>query len=95
MLDLGAAKDVRQVKVTLAGTPTTLQLRAAPADATTAPTGSVDDYRLVKTATATGTTATFKLDTPIRSRFLLVGLTSVPAVPGGYEGKVAEIQVLG
>ncbi len=95
VLDLGAAKDVRQVKVTLVGTPTTLQLRAAPPSATTAPTTSADDYRLVKTATATGTTATFTLDTPIRSRFLLVWLTSVPAVPGGYEGKVAEIQVLG
>ena len=29
------------------------------------------------------------------TRFLLVWLTSVPKVPGGYQGKVAEIQVFG
>jgi len=95
VLDLGAAKDVGEVKVRLVGSPTSLQLRAAPADATTAPTGSADDYTLVKSVTATGTTATFTLDQPVKTRFLLVWLTSVPKVPGGYEGKVAEIQVLG
>ncbi len=95
VLDLGAPKDVGQVKVTLVGAPTTLQLRAAPASASSAPTGSVNQYTLLKTATATGTTATFALDQPAKTRFLLVWLTSVPKVPGGYEGKVAEIQVLG
>ena len=39
--------------------------------------------------------ATFTLDTPVTTRFLLVWLTSVPAVTGGYQGKVAEIQVFG
>ena len=39
--------------------------------------------------------ATFTLPKPVTTQFLLVWLTSVPKVPGGYQGKVAEIQVLG
>ena len=95
VLDLGAATDVERVVVTLQGAPTTLEVRAAPANATVAPTVSVDDYRLLDTMTATGTTATTVLDEPVHTRFLLVWLTSVPAVTGGFEGRVAEIQVLG
>lgn len=95
VLDLGAARDVSEVKVTLVGTPTTLQLRAALPTATSAPTASYTDYTLLKTVKATGTTATVVLDKPAHTRFLLVWLTSVPQVTGGYEGKVAEIQVLG
>lgn len=100
VLDLGEPTPVSSVQVTLIGSPTTLQLRAAPAGATVPPTASADDYRLVQTRTAAGTTAadttaTFTLDTPVNTRFLLVWLTSVPPVTGGFEGKVAEIQVLG
>jgi murein biosynthesis integral membrane protein MurJ len=95
VLDLGTAQPVQQVKVTLIGTPTSLQLRAAPAGASTAPTASAAAYPLVATLTDAGTHATFTLENPVTTRFVLVWLTSLPAVPGGFEGKVAEIQVLG
>ena len=95
VLDLGTATDVRMVKVTLVGSPTSLQLRAAPAGATTAPTGSATAYSLVSTLKGAGPQATFTLRQPVTTRFLLVWLTSVPKVSGGYQGKVAEIQVLG
>ena len=72
-----------------------LEIRAAPETATVAPTGSVSDYALVGTASGVGTKATIALDKPVTTRFLLVWLTSVPPVTGGYQGKVAEIQVLG
>jgi len=95
VLDLGGAREVRAVKVTLVGSPTTLELRAAPAKAATAPTASANDYPLVSTLSDVGTHATFSLPQPVTTQFLLVWLTSLPQVPGGYQGKVAEIQVLG
>ncbi len=96
ILDLGQATDVTSVDVTLQGEPTSLQLRAAPGSATTAPTGSVDDYGLLKTITDAGTDARFALDQPVRTRFLLVWLTSIPPNGGdGYRGRVADIKVLG
>jgi putative peptidoglycan lipid II flippase len=95
VLDLGSVKTVGEVKVTFVGTPNSLELRAAPASAATAPTASFNDYRLVGALKGVGTTATFRLQKPVRTRFLLVWLKSVPRVPGGYEGKVAEIQVFG
>ncbi|MEJ7628295.1 MAG: murein biosynthesis integral membrane protein MurJ [Nocardioidaceae bacterium] len=95
VLDLGSAKQVSKVKVTLVGTSTSLELRAAPADATTAPSGSVADYPVVSPKTAAGTDAAFSLPQPVKTRFLLVWLTSLPRVTGGYQGEVAEIQVLG
>ena len=76
-------------------TPTPLPLRAAPPSATVAPTGSLADYSVLSTLTGAGTQATFSLQQPVTTRFLLVWLTSVPKVTDGYQGKVAEIQVLG
>ncbi len=95
ILDLGSAKSVSEVKVLLVGSPTSLEIRAAPETATVAPSGSVSDYAVVGTASGVGTKATIALDKPVTTRFLLVWLTSVPPVTGGYQGKVAEIQVLG
>ncbi len=95
VLDLGSAKRVSQVKVTLIGTPTSLELRAAPATATTMPTVSAAAYPKVATLDDAGTEANFTLAKPVTTRFVLVWLTSVPKVIGGYQGKVAEIQVLG
>jgi hypothetical protein len=95
VLDLGAAHQVSRVKVTLVGSPTSLELRAAPPDAAVAPTGSLDDYPVAATITDAGEQATFTLDKPVTTRFLLVWLTRIPEVPTGFQGKVAEIQVLG
>jgi putative peptidoglycan lipid II flippase len=95
VLDLGSAKPVREVKVTLEGVPTNLELRAAPASATTAPSTSAAEYTKVAAVNHAGTLATFTLHKPVTTRFLLVWLTSLPKVTGGYQGKVAEIQVFG
>jgi putative peptidoglycan lipid II flippase len=95
VLDLGSAQTVSQVKLTLVGTPTSLQIRAAPPGATTAPASSADEYALVGSARNAGTKVTVDLQRAVHTRFLLVWLTSLPPVTGGFEGKVAEIQVLG
>ncbi len=95
MLDLGSAQEVRSARVTLVGTPTSVELRAAPANATTAPTASAAAYAPISTLTHVGTQGVFTLKQPVTTRFLLVWITSMPKVPTGYQGKVAEIQVLG
>jgi hypothetical protein len=94
VLDLGSAQEVRGARVTLIGTPTSLQLRAAPEDATRAPL-LAPGYTTVSTLTDAGTQGVFTLEEPVTTRYLLVWITSMPKVPTGYQGKVAEIQVFG
>ena len=80
----------------LDGQGTNLELRAAPESAATAPTGSAEDYRLLEAIEDAGSTATFALDQPVRTRFLLVWLTSLPPETSTtYRGKVADVEVLG
>ncbi|MGH3473175.1 MAG: protein kinase family protein [Nocardioidaceae bacterium] len=94
ILDLGSAQTVGLVDLTLVGSPTTVELRAAPAAATSAPSKSADQYQLLKTVDATGSSARFDLAQPVQTRYLLVWLTSLPKDPAGsYRGQVAEIRV--
>jgi serine/threonine protein kinase len=96
IVDLGRVQDVSKVDVTLQGEPTNLELRAAPARAHTAPTESADDYPVVDQLTGAGANATFELDEPVRTRFLLVWLTKLPQVSTGeFTGRIAEIKVFG
>jgi putative peptidoglycan lipid II flippase len=95
IVDLGRTQDVSKVDVRLVGSPTDLELRAAPPAATTAPTGSVDDYSLVQKITDAGTLATFEPAQPVRTRFLLVWLTKLPEETDGFKGQIAEIKAYG
>lgn len=89
MVDLGEAVEVSDVRLTMIGAGTDLELRAAP-DAQTAPTG-LDQTEVVASAAGAGTQVTLAPDAPVTTRFLLVWLTELPAVDGGYRGQVAEI----
>jgi putative peptidoglycan lipid II flippase len=96
VLDLGANHNVSRVDVMLTGSPTNLQLRAAPASASVAPASSAHQYRLVASRKDAGTSVAFHLRQPVSTRFLLVWLTSLP--PDGanaYRGGVSEIKVFG
>jgi putative peptidoglycan lipid II flippase len=97
VLDLGAVHTVTQVDVSLEGTGTSLELRAAPEDSTSYPTDSADEYDLIKSLAGQGSRATFDLsDDPVTTRYLLVWLTSLPQVSAGkYDGAVSEIKVSG
>ncbi len=96
VVDLGKAKAVHKVTIRLDGSPTSLQVRAAPADATAMPDNSAHQYRMVQTFTDAGTTVTVTPKKPIQTRYLLVWLTKLPQDgPGKYLGRVAEIQVFG
>lgn len=96
LLDIGQLKQVSAVKVGLQGAGTDLELRAAPETLAAAPSGSADDYTVVGSVEGAGDRADFDLDIPVKTRFLLVWLTSLPAEDAGhYRGRVSDIQVLG
>jgi hypothetical protein len=91
-VDLGSQVPVSAVRLTLQGEPTSVKLLAAPQGAG-APT-SIDGLRTVAAQEGAGTKLTLRPDKPVTTRYLVVWLTSLPPVPGGYKGKVAEITVL-
>ncbi|RYU10228.1 protein kinase family protein [Nocardioides iriomotensis] len=91
LVDLGKAVDVSDVQLTLIGQGTDVELRAAPgADA--APTALAQTERVAAAAGA-GTDVTLAPKQAVKTRFLLVWLTDLPTVDGGYRGEVAEIGV--
>lgn len=91
LVDLGKPMKVGEVRLTLIGSPTSLQILAAP-DATTEPT-STDGLAKVASASAADTDVDLKLDKSTTTRWLAVWLTSLPPVPGGFKGQVAEVTV--
>jgi hypothetical protein len=91
MVDLGKPVDVADVRLTLLGAGTELELRAAPgADA--APT-ALAQTRRVAAQSGAGTEVTLAPRQPVTTRYLLIWLTDLPPVEGGYRGQVAEITV--
>jgi len=92
LVDLGRATRVRDVRVTLLGRPTSLDVLAAAPGARTAPT-SRDGLVKVGSVDAAGATAEVTPDRAVSTRWLVVWLTSLPPADGGYQGRVAEISV--
>ncbi|MBD8870998.1 hypothetical protein [Nocardioides donggukensis] len=91
LLDLGEVRDVAQVELTFTSSPTAVQLLAA--DSETAPSDE-EGLRTVAEGRAGGNRVTLTPDEPTSARYVVVWLTSLPAVDGGFRGQVAEIQVL-
>ncbi|MFJ5922701.1 serine/threonine protein kinase [Kitasatospora sp. NPDC092948] len=97
LVDLGSARPVGSVDVQFIGD-TKVELRAAPADAATAPTADENGFRSLgaPVATGSGSKVTLKPAAPITTRYLLIWLTNVPdSGDGGFRGKISEIQVNG
>jgi hypothetical protein len=92
VLDLGSEQKVSSVEVHLVGSPTDLELFAtAPGDDN--PPAELADAHRVSGATADGTTVILRVDPAQRTRYLVVWLTRLPAVPGGFRGEVTEVTV--
>ncbi|MGW0208928.1 protein kinase family protein [Streptomyces sp. NPDC003233] len=90
ILDLGQVQQVGKATVTFLGE-TSVELRAASADAGSEPT-SFDAYS--KAASGSGTTVTLKPDKPLKTRYLLVWLTELPSDGSGHwRGRVADVKV--
>ncbi len=90
VVDLGADTAVSTVDLSLVGAPTSLTLYTSDSLPT-----DVTGLDAVAEAGDAGTKATLELEQPVTTRYLVVWLTSLPAVSGGFRGAVAEIGVLG
>jgi hypothetical protein len=91
VVDLGRQQEVSSAQVTVQGSPTNLEILAAP-DGSGQPT-SVDNLRRVASANGVGGKADLDFDRPVRPQYLVVWLTSLPPADGAYRGRVAEIVV--
>jgi hypothetical protein len=90
MLDLGKEQRVSSVTVHFNGTPTSYDVYAAPAGVTEAP-DSVDQLDKVGGQQSAPEKSTATLDSKPSTRYLLVWLTRLPKVEGGYRGEITDI----
>jgi len=94
LVDLGQPQDVGSVSLLLQGSPTSVQVYAAPEDADR-PSG-VAGLDLLGEATAVDTELTVRPGSALTSRWVVVWLTELPSVGGDtYKGAIAEITVRG
>ena len=91
-LDLGRERTVGSVSVQLGGTPTDLEVYAAPAGVTRAP-DSLDQLDKVGARARAPEKATIALDPAPKTRYLVVWLTRLPAVDGGFRGEITDVTV--
>ncbi|HEX6517199.1 MAG TPA: protein kinase family protein [Nocardioidaceae bacterium] len=92
LVDLGKPTEVSSVRLSLVGEPTSLKLLAAPPGAGRPST--TDGLKTVARASDAGTDVNLEIQKPVKTRYLVVWLTSLPAGEGGYVGQIAEINVL-
>lgn len=92
-VDLGSVQDIGSVDLNLLGQGTSLELRAAPEDATTAPT-ELDGWSVpVGTESDIGAKVTIEPAEPVRSRYLLIWMTVLPPDGDNLRGGVSEVVV--
>jgi hypothetical protein len=90
VLDLGAAHNVSEVGLTTVGAPTRVQIYVGSRKPAT-----LQGLKLAGETTLTGSRGTVRLDPAVSGRYVVVWLTSLPAVPGGFRGEIAEAVVKG
>ena len=90
VLDLGSRKDVSSVAVTLVGAGTGLQVRLADNQGS-----ALGDYTKVAASTDASGRVVLTLDKPTQGRYVLIWLTKLPSVGGGYRGQISEVVIRG
>ena len=88
VLDLGAPRTIGSVSLDLVGNGTDLQVLTS-----NDPGASPQDYDLLAQATEAGEKVTLKAADPTSARYVLVWLTGLPQVDGGWRGGIREVQV--
>jgi putative peptidoglycan lipid II flippase len=98
IVDLGRAVSVGTVSLTMVGEPTAVEIRIPATDPDTVsspPLTSASQWKIVASNATTGTSADLSPSAPVMTRFVMVYLTSLPAVTGGFKAGVAEVVVKG
>lgn len=94
LVDLGGARLVSSVEVTLGDAPTSLKVLVAPG--ATRPPRAVRPLRRVGAYADAPGAAAFSVDPAVRTRFVVIWLTRLPQRgPGVFQGDVREIVVQG
>lgn len=93
LLDLGADRSVQVIRLTIKGTPTSIEAYVAPPGDDAPPT-SLADMLKVGSITADRREATLRLDSPVATRFVVVWLTQLPAYRNGFRGEIDRVTVL-
>lgn len=88
MLDLGAPRTVGTVTLDLVGNGTDLQVLT-----TNEPTDDPQDFDLMAQATEAGERVRLKAADPTSARYVMVWLTGLPQVDGGWRGGIREVKV--
>jgi hypothetical protein len=91
LVDVGSETEIADVTVTLGGGPYDLQLLAVP-PGSAAPT-SVDGLQTVETVSGASGEVELAGDEAVTARYVVVWLTALPEVSGGFKGTVAEVVV--
>jgi serine/threonine protein kinase len=90
LIDLRRSYAVASVDLTLAGSPTAVSIYVTADE----PTG-VAGLSPAATTDVTGTSATVRISPAAAGRYVVVWLTALPQVKGGFRGTVAEVGVTG
>jgi hypothetical protein len=90
VLDLGASHAVSQLDLTTVGSPTSVSVYVSATD----PQNLVG-LKVAGSAEVTGTRGTVSFDQPVTGRYVVIWLTELPAVSGGFRGGIAEAVVKG
>lgn len=92
LVELADEQEVRSVSVRFRGAPTSVEVYAAPAGVTSAPT-ALDQLDRVGGRNKAPANVTVELDPAPTTRYVLVWLTELPQVSGGFRGEIREITV--
>ncbi|MGB8020489.1 MAG: protein kinase family protein [Candidatus Nanopelagicales bacterium] len=88
LLDLGAPRSVGSVTLNLVGNGTDLQVLTS-----NEPGKSPKSYELMAQATEAGEKVRLKSPRPASARYVLVWMTGLPQVDGGWRGGIREVKV--
>ena len=91
MFDLGSVREITAVQLNLVGSGTDVTVGASN-DPTLAP----EKFEVLAQATAAGSELRLRLPKPMRTQYVLVWFTQLPAADsGGYQGGISEIKIVG
>ena len=90
VLDLGASHEVTELDLTTVGSPTGVSVYVSPTDP-----ADLRGLEVAGKGVLTGTKGTISLDEPATGHYVVVWLTQLPAVPGGFRGEIADAVVKG
>jgi hypothetical protein len=93
-VDLGEPVPVAQVEVLLTTSDSDVELRVLPEGSGDVPS-EIDGWERVELIEGAGGTATFEIDDPMTTQYVLVWFTRLPQSGSEYKGGIAEVSVQG